>query len=144
MADFSLGDTIMDVLELYDINVDCYTDSKDCSYVDLRVYAPGVCLPFTKNEFLFTVAVDLKDIDQNFVNSFCQYAYDFDPDEYPDVWIPHHGRDNPSNSIGELLDDSDTISEFLNNVSRDLQKALAKTKELKTPTEEDRDGLSLD
>jgi len=135
MADFS--DAIKDVLEQNDISVNRYTYGD----ADLEFYSPA------GEEFCFGVVLDPKDIDRSFVDGFCQYAYRFDPDEHAEMWVPYRGQSGVPNSIRELLDDADSISEILNNVGRDLQKALVETKKLETSTEEekaDSDDLSLD
>ena len=70
-------------------------------------------------DFVFSICSD--GTKKNFVEKFCEYASDFDPDEHAEEWVKN--RDSVSgvpHSIRELINDADDIKERLEDLAKKL------------------------
>ena len=57
----------------------------------------------------------------DFVAKFRQYAADFDPDEHAAMWVDSRGKNGVPDSIRALINDADSIQEYLEQFSDGLK-----------------------
>lgn len=57
----------------------------------------------------------------DFVTKFRQYAADFDPDEHAAMWVDSRGKNGVPDSIRALINDADSIQEYLEQFSDGLK-----------------------
>lgn len=84
-----------------------------------RYYAEMEFYSDAGEDFIFTVWFDGTWGD--FVDNFRQYVIDFDPDEHAEMWVNSRGKDGVPNSIRTLIDDADSILEYLEKWSDNLE-----------------------
>ena len=76
-----------------------------------RYYAEMEFYSDAGEDFVFTVWFDGTWSD--FVDNFRQYTIDFDPDEHAEMWVNSRGKNGVPDSIRTLIDDADSIQEYL-------------------------------
>lgn len=59
---------------------------------------------------------------KNFVDEFHQYALDFDADEHAEQWVNMRGKDGVPSTIRGLIEDADSIQEYLDEASTKLSE----------------------
>lgn len=60
--------------------------------------------------------------DQEFINGFADYAQNFDPDDHAALYIPMRGENGVPDSARVLIEDADSIKEFLQHAAKNLRK----------------------
>ena len=70
-------------------------------------------------DFVFTVWFD--GTWNDFVENFREYAIGFDPDEHAEMWVNSRGKNGVPDSIRTLINDADSIQEYLEQFSDGLK-----------------------
>lgn len=99
--------------ELADINISSVNMQDGQFYAEMEFYSNA------GEDFVFTIWFDGTWSD--FVNSFREYAKNFDPDEHVELWIPGRGTNGIPSSIRDLINDADSIDKFLNEQAETLK-----------------------
>lgn len=113
-----LGDEITDVLDNNDItviSVDQRPEDRGGNGMyefELEFYSPE------GEDFIFDIVAFGK---EDFIQSFREYAKDFDPDEHASVYIDMRGKRGVPDDIRSLIDDANAIKEFLETVACELE-----------------------
>ena len=84
-----------------------------------RYYAEMEFYSDAGEDFVFTVWFDGTWSD--FCDNFRQYVIDFDPDEHAEMWVNSRGKNGVPDSIRTLIDDADSILEYLEKWSDNLE-----------------------
>lgn len=111
-----LAKKIVEVLELNDIRVfEPQKQGKGCYYCEIEFSSN------TGEDCVFTIWYNGKK--EDFVDKFFEMVCEFDPDEHAEMWVKNwdNVRGVP-HSIRTLINDADSIQEFLIDVVRQLQK----------------------
>ena len=109
-----LAKSITNVLENNGISIICTEKQDNKYYTELEFYSDA------GEDFVFNVWHSGSK--QSFIDGFRQCAYEFDPDEHAEMWVnARHSVAGVPQSIRELINDADSIEEFLNNVSEELK-----------------------
>lgn len=110
-----ISQKIIDILEDNDINIVTTGIQDGEHYTELEFYSNA------GEDFVMDIWHD--NTDAGFIQAFIEYAYDFDPDEHAEMWAGCRGRvSGVPDSIRELIDDADGISEFLYRIADKLSE----------------------
>lgn len=108
---------VVSILEENDIRI-CSTCKQGTSfYTELEFFST------LDEDFVFSVWHN--GTKESFINEFFRYAWDFDPEEHAEMWIPLRGTNGVPGSIRALLEDADGIDKFLKKVGDDLNRCVA-------------------
>ena len=108
----TLDERIIDLLESHEIRFNG-VDEQDGEYIaDIEFWSDaGEDMP---------ISILYDGTPNDFVEAFCNYASDFDADEHAEYLIAMRGQHGIPNSIRTLINDADSIAEFLDVVATDL------------------------
>lgn len=108
-----LGEEITDILDNNDISVYSAEKTERGLEIGLEFYSDA------GEDFIIDLECDSA---ESFAEAFSEYARDFDPEEHAEMWI--EARDTVSGvpqEISTLLEDANSIKEFLESVSAELE-----------------------
>lgn len=108
-----LGEEITDILDNNDISVYHAEETDRGLEIGLEFYSDA------GEDFIIDLECDSA---ESFAEAFSEYARDFDPEEHAEMWI--EARDTVSGvpqEISTLLEDANSIKEFLESVSAELE-----------------------
>lgn len=108
-----LGEEITDILDNNDISVYHAEETDRGLEIGLEFYSDA------GEDFIIDLNCDSA---ESFAEAFSEYARDFDPEEHAEMWI--EARDTVSGvpqEISTLLEDANSIKEFLESVSAELE-----------------------
>ena len=103
----SISTKIIDLLDRNDMTITEF----DSNNYDVSFYSEA------GEDFCFSVSGDN---DNAFIDSFCQYADSFDPDEHASMWIDCRGKNGVPESVRELIDDAEGIKNTLEKAALSL------------------------
>ena len=90
-------------------------DRQDGKYIaELETYSPA------GEDVIVDIWFD--GTNKGFIDSFRQYALEFDPDEHAEMWMEFRGKRGVPHSIRVLIDDADAIQKSLMDVSNALDE----------------------
>lgn len=108
-----LAKGIIDVLESRDIRI-ISTEKQQEEYItELEFWSDA------GEDFIITLWHDRTK--KSFVDAFISYAIDFDPDEHAEMYVEHRGTRGIPDSIRALINDADSIKEFLEETATALR-----------------------
>lgn len=111
-AETLLGEELTNILDSNDISVYSAEQTENGMSIGLEFYSD-------LGEDVI-VDIDCKDKD-DFVKKFGEYAQDFDVNEHAEMWIEGRGTNGVPESIADLLEDAQSIKNFLEQVSDELE-----------------------
>lgn len=108
-----LGEEITDILDNNDISVYRAKKTDSGLEIGLEFYSDA------GEDFIIDLNCDSTD---SFAEAFSEYARDFDPEEHAEMWIEARGTvSGVPQEISTLLEDANSIKEFLESVSAELE-----------------------
>lgn len=108
-----LGEEITDILDNNDISVYHAEETDRGLEIGLEFYSDA------GEDFIIDLNCDSA---ENFAEAFSEYARDFDPEEHAEMWIEARGTvSGVPQEISTLLEDANSIKEFLESVSAELE-----------------------
>jgi hypothetical protein len=111
-AEKLLGEELTDILNNNDISVYSAEQTENGMSIGLEFYSD-----LGENVI---IDIDCKDKD-DFIKKFEEYAQDFDVDEHAEMWIEGRGTNGVPESISDLLEDAQSIKNFLVRVSDEME-----------------------
>lgn len=103
---------IVDVLEAHEIRLNGVYEQDGSMIADIEFWSDA------GEDVVINIWFD--GTAENFVEEFCNYASDFDPDEHAQELISMRGQHGIPNSVRTLINDADAIADFLDVVATDL------------------------
>lgn len=111
----TLSKKIIEILEDNDINIICTEKQDKEYYTEMEFYSDA------GEDFVFSIWHNRTK--RSFIDAFREYAIDFDPDEHAEMWVEaRHSVAGVPQRIRDLIDDADSIDEFLTKVSDELSE----------------------
>ena len=111
----ALSAKIIEILENNDINIICTNKHGKEYYTEMEFYSDA------GEDFVFSIWHSRTK--RSFINAFRDYAIDFDPDEHAEMWVNARNTvKGVPQSIRTLINDADSIGNFLEEVSEQLYK----------------------
>lgn len=108
-----LGEEITDILDNNDISVYHAEETDRGLEIGLEFYSDA------GEDFIIDLNCDSA---ESFAEAFSEYARDFDPEEHAEMWIEARGTvSGVPQEISTLLEDANSIKEFLESVSAELE-----------------------
>lgn len=111
-AEKLLGEELTDILNNNDISVYSAEQTENGMSIGLEFYSD-----LGENVI---IDIDCKDKD-DFIKKFEEYAQDFDVDEHAEMWIEGRGTNGVPESVSDLLEDAQSIKNFLVQVSDEIE-----------------------
>lgn len=108
----TLNRKIQKILDQNDYTLVSIKKQKEEHIAELETYSPA------GEDVIIDIWFD--GTNKGFIDSFRQYALEFDPDEHAEMWVEFRGRRGVPHGIRELIDDADAIQESLMTVSNAL------------------------
>ena len=110
-----LAKSITDILESRDINI-INTEKHQEEYItELEFWSDA------GEDFIITLWHNRTK--KSFIDAFIGYAIDFDPDEHAEMYVEYRGTRGIPDSIRDLINDADSIKEFLEETATALRTA---------------------
>lgn len=108
-----LGEEITDILDNNDISVYSAEETDRGLEIGLEFYSDA------GEDFIIDLNCDSA---ESFAEAFSEYARNFDPEEHAEMWIEARGTvSGVPQEISTLLEDANSIKEFLESVSAELE-----------------------
>lgn len=110
--DVQLDPRIEDILEKWEVSWETYEQDGDY-YTECEFYSDA------GEDFVFDIWHD--GTVKSFVDSFADYAFNFDPDEHAEMFMGMRGQRGVPQSIRVLISDADSIAETLDSIADELK-----------------------
>ena len=113
---YKICKSIITILENNDIRI----ISTEKGYKTEKLYTELEFYSDAGEDFVFSIWH--KGTKASFIEGFCQYAADFDPDEHAELYIDMRGKNGVPDSIRALIDDADDIAAKLEKIADELRE----------------------